>query len=1168
MSPSGSIFYGAIINPKTLTRYDPLPNCLLSVGASGNIDWIEEDVEAHALQDTLAQKGCVDVDVVVLQAGEFLIPGFIDTHTTTTCCYYGTLHLEATKLLADIVHANGQRAFIGKCNMDRECPEYYVEPSVEASIRDTKDFITHVRSLSCPGDAHHTSHLVQPILTPRFAISCTPELLTSIGELASADPSLHIQTHISENPSEVDFVKELFPNSPNYAGVYDSFGLLRSNTILAHAVWLEDAEVKLIAERRAGISHCPTSNFNLSSGVARIGAYLDQGIKVGLGTDVSGGFSPSILNCVQNASIASKVIAIQARKLNPDPTKFENRQLPVATLLYLATMGGAEVCDIDKKVGSFEAGKSFDALLVNTRTSAGAPGLWFPEDDAAGTDKDALKGLLERFLFSGDDRNISRVYVQGRFIGGKALGFTNGLLLSPMSSIAHSIKHTVTTAMSTAKVADLDRDTIDTTASSHGMTTDFGAKVSDTDIWLKVSDGGTGPSLLEDHIGREKISRFDHERIPERVVHARGAAAHGYFKVFDDSASKYTFAPVLTDPSRTTPVFTRFSTVQGSKGSADTVRDVRGFAVKMYTDEGNWDIVGNDIPVFFIQEAIKFPDIIHAVKPEPHNEVPQGQSAHNNFWDFVGLQPESAHMIMWVMSDRGVPRSYRMIQGFGVNTYTLVNASGERHFVKFHFSPELGVHSLMWDEALKINGQDPDFHRKDLNEAILNGCPAKWTFSIQTIAEKNEHDFDFDILDATKIWPEELVPLQPIGEMVLNRTVDEYFPETEQVAFCTSHVVPGIGFSDDPLLQGRNFSYFDTQITRLGINFQQIPINRPVCPVMNHQRGGQHQDRIMKGEVNYWPNRKEIGPPVHPKEGGYAEYAQKVNGMKQRVRGAKFQEHYNQAEFFLNSLAPHEKAHLVSAISFELSHCDDPVVYKTYVNKILPNISLELARAVSEKVGGALPDHPPDIRSPHGKRSDRLSQLYYAPKTPTIASRRIAILVADGFNGTEVQAVRAALAGMGATNFLIGPRRGEVKAASGPSVVVDHHFEGQRSTLYDALFIPSGTDHAKALGMNGRTVHWVREAFGHCKAIGAIGEVLQHAVSLSNMKFADPSGGDDVVNSYGVVTTGKYGVASAVSDVAAIASGPKGFVSNFAHEISKHRCWDREMDGLVSQVAF
>ncbi|KAG6820865.1 hypothetical protein H0H93_010692 [Arthromyces matolae] len=452
-----SIFYGAVITPDTLNSYSALPNCLLSVGPDGNIEWIEEDVAAHALQDNLAQKGLVDVDIVVLQPGEFLMPGFIDTHThapqlpnlgsgqqyelldwlsnvtfpmeakfsdiefarrsyksaTTTCCYYGTLHLEATKLLADIVHSNGQRAFIGKCNMDRESPDYYIETSADTSIADTKALISHIRSISSHPDTPHTSHLVQPILTPRFAISCTPELLTSLGELASSDPSLSIQTHISENLNEVRAVKKLFPNAPHYAGVYDQFGLLRSNTILAHGVWLEDAEIELIAKRKAGISHCPTSNFNLSSGVAPIGKYLDKGIKVGLGTDVSGGYSPSILNTIQNTSIASKIIAMENRALGKSDSEFKNRQFPVATLLYLATLGGAEVCDIDKRVGSFKEGKSFDALLVDTRTNAGASGMWFPEQEVT------LEELLERFLFCGDDRNISRVYVQGRLIGGK-----------------------------------------------------------------------------------------------------------------------------------------------------------------------------------------------------------------------------------------------------------------------------------------------------------------------------------------------------------------------------------------------------------------------------------------------------------------------------------------------------------------------------------------------------------------------------------------------------------------------------------------------------------------------------------------------------------------------------------------------------------------------------
>ncbi|KXN82631.1 Catalase A [Leucoagaricus sp. SymC.cos] len=669
-----------------------------------------------------------------------------------------------------------------------------------------------------------------------------------------------------------------------------------------------------------------------------------------------------------------------------------------------------------------------------------------------------------------------------------------------MSTIAQRVKEGFSNLTDDPKGRDLRRDTVDVTSES-GLTTDHGVKISDTDNWLKASDGQyTGPSLLEDQIGREKIHRFDHERIPERVVHARGSGAHGTFKVFDNRASKYTYAPVLTDPSRDTPIFIRFSTVQGARGSADTVRDVRGFAMKFYTPEGNWDIVGNDIPVFFIQDAIKFPDIIHAVKPEPKNEVPQGQSAHNNFWDFVGLQPESAHMVMWVMSDRGIPRSYRMIQGFGVNTYTLMNAKGERFFVKFHMIPELGVHSLAWDEALKICGQDPDFHRKDLNEAIENGCYPKWIFAIQVIEEKNEHNFDFDILDATK-----------------------------------------------------------------------FPINRPVCPVLNHHRGGKANHRINTNNLNYYPNRKDAGHPVPPSEGGYAEFKQKVEGIKQRVRGAKFQEHYDHAQLFYNSLAPHEKAHLVSAISFELSHCDDPEVYQTYT-KLLNNIDLDLARAVAQNVDGVVPDKPG--RTNHGKKSASLSQEYFRPKTPTIASRRIAILLADGFNEVEVQAVRAALAKEKATTWIIGPRRGKIQPAvdvlgTGEPITADHHFEGQRSTLFDAIFVPSGGTHAKSLIKNGRAVHWVKEAFGHCKAIGAIGDgalFVKHAIGVSQVDFDCDS--DNVVSSYGVVTTGKYTASTAVIEIATIGPNSKGFASKLAYEISQHRCWQRELDGLTQQVAY
>ncbi|THH23105.1 hypothetical protein EUX98_g8072 [Antrodiella citrinella] len=743
------------------------------------------------------------------------------------------------------------------------------------------------------------------------------------------------------------------------------------------------------------------------------------------------------------------------------------------------------------------------------------------------------------------------------------------------AGVTGAVKQAFTATTESQKIADLQKNIVDPdkVPKGHTFTTDHGVPVRDTDNWLRVTDGvGTGPSLLEDQISREKIHRFDHERIPERVVHARGAGAHGIFKVYDDRASKYTSAGVLTDASRETPVFVRFSTVQGSRGSADTVRDARGFAVKFYTNEGNWDIVGNDIPVFFIQDAVKFPDIIHAVKPEPQNEVPQGQSAHNNFWDFVGLQPESAHMVMWVMSDRGIPRSFRMMQGFGVNTYTLVNSKGERHFVKFHWIPELGVHSLMWDEALKINGQDPEFHRKDLQEAINAGAYPKWYFGVQVVSEADEHNFDFDILDATKVWPEELVPLQIVGEMVLNRTVDEFFPETEQVAFCTSHIVPGIGFSDDPLLQGRNFSYFDTQITRLGINWEELPINRPVCPVMNTHRDGQSRHTIIKSNVNYWPNRND---QFHPAEkGGYQEYAQKVQGIKQRVRGAKFQEHYNQAQLFYNSLTAYEKAHLVNAVSFELSHCDDPVVYETYI-KLLNNIDFELAKKVAHVVGGIVPKTP--VRENPGWSTPTLSQTYYAPKEPTIKSRRIAILVADGFDLAEVKAIRAALKAGSATTWLIGPRRGlvypegvEMGSEKG-GLLADHHWEGQRSTLFDAIVVPSGASHAQRLADNGRPIHWVREAFGHCKAIGAIGEgvaFLREAAQLPGIEYATNINSEAVVSSYGVVTVGRASLSSVAADTLKIGRGEKGFVAEFALEVSKHRCFDREMHGLTAKVAY
>ncbi|KAL9069873.1 MAG: hypothetical protein Q9157_006007 [Trypethelium eluteriae] len=719
------------------------------------------------------------------------------------------------------------------------------------------------------------------------------------------------------------------------------------------------------------------------------------------------------------------------------------------------------------------------------------------------------------------------------------------------------------------KQHDLERDVKNVHDPHWRITSDFGVKQSNTDDWLRVAtEDQTGPSLLEDHFAREKIHRFDHERIPERVVHARGAAAFGHFKL-TESASDVTNAAVLTDTSRETPVFLRFSTVLGSRGSADTVRDVRGFAVKFYTQEGNWDIVGNDIPVFFIQDSMKFPDLIHSGKPEPNNEVPQAQTAHNNFWDFVYLHSEATHMYQWAMSDRGIPRSYRMLQGFGVNTYTLMNDKGERHFVKFIFTPELGVHSFVWDEALKLAGQDPDFHRKDLWEAIESGNPARWKFGIQVIPESKEHDFDFDILDATKIWPEELVPIRYIGELELNRNPDEYFTQTEQVAFCTSHVVPGIGFSDDPLLQGRNFSYLDTQLTRLGVNWQELPINRPVCPYLNHNRDGAMRHTINRGTVNYWPNRFSAVAPAKPEEGGYVDYPQKVEGIKTRMRSKKFRDHISQAQLFYNSMSSHEKKHIASALSFELDHCDDPTVYER-ISQRLADIDLKLAQQVAAQVGAPAPQHASIAN--HGKTAKGLSQTEFLPAEPTIQTRRVAILIADGFDPVAYSAIVAALKSARAMPFTIGPRRGAVFAKGesrehGQGVKPDHHLEGMRSTMFDSVFVPGGADSVETLRKNGRALHWVREAFGHLKAIGATGEGVQlvrDACQLEGVRFSE---GEDVVSLYGVVTAVKT-QPERLKEVFKMARGAANFVDSYFWEISQHRNWDREMDGLAEMVAY
>ncbi|RYG65353.1 catalase, partial [bacterium] len=577
-----------------------------------------------------------------------------------------------------------------------------------------------------------------------------------------------------------------------------------------------------------------------------------------------------------------------------------------------------------------------------------------------------------------------------------------------------------------------------TTEDRTPLTTNQGQRISTDKDSLKA--GKRGPTLLEDYILREKIQHFDHERIPERVVHARGAAAHGYFQL-TQSLEEFTTAQVLTDTSLKTPVFVRFSTVAGSRGSADTARDVRGFAVKLYTNEGNWDIVGNNIPVFFIQDAIKFPDLIHAVKPEPNNEIPQASSAHDTFYDFISLTPESMHMLMWVMSDRGIPRSYSTMEGFGVHSFRLINAKNESHFVKFHWKPVAGVHSLVWDEAVKIAGQDPDFHRRSMWESIEAGNFFEWELGVQILPEADEEKFDFDVLDATKIWPEDLIPVQRIGKMVLNRNPDNYFSETEQVAFMTTNIVPGIDFSNDPLLQGRNFSYLDTQLSRLGSpNFHELPINRPVCPFSNNQRDAHMRHTINKGRVAYTPASLDGHDPYEERPGGgFNTFGEVVNGPKVRERAESFNDHYGQARLFWNSMAPIEKEHIVKALQFELSKVDTREVRVRMLGH-LQQINDVLASQVALAIGEKLPSSQGNVKP--GGTADKPSEkdLLAKAETPTTASggllktsglsmeegqpktakgRQVAVLVAPGVSTACVETIQKNLADQGVAAFVV-----------------------------------------------------------------------------------------------------------------------------------------------------
>ena len=654
------------------------------------------------------------------------------------------------------------------------------------------------------------------------------------------------------------------------------------------------------------------------------------------------------------------------------------------------------------------------------------------------------------------------------------------------------------------------------------LTTNQGVRVGDNQNSLKA--GERGPTLLEDFILREKITHFDHERIPERAVHARGAGAHGTFELHT-SMAKYTKAGFLQRPGTKTRVFVRFSTVAGSRGSADAVRDVRGFATKFYTDEGVYDLVGNNIPVFFIQDAIKFPDLIHAVKPEPHNEIPQAASAHDTFWDFASLTPESAHMLLWAMSDRGIPRSLRMMEGFGVNTFRLIDAEGVARLVKFHWKPRLGVHSLVWDEAVKLNGADPDFHRRDLWEAIDRGDFPVWEFGVQVIEETPDvaTRFAFDPLDPTKVWPESIVPIERFGKLTLDRNPDNFFAETEQVAFCPSHVVPGIDFSNDPLLQGRLFSYLDTQLSRLGgPNFHELPINRSDAPVSNNQRDGHMRHTVNKGRVAYQPNSLGGGCPFQAGggAGGFVSHPERIDAHKIRGRSPSFGDHYSQAELFWRSQSDAEKDHIVSAFRFELAKVESKAIRRRMVD-VLTNVDADLAKRVADGLGLAVDDvdtankrlhadwHKYGVTSPpQGQRASYEGVL--APELSmaetvkdTIKTRKIAILVADGVAGEDVDAFKAAIEAAGGTAEVIAPTLAAVSRTDGKTLVPDRALPTVMSVLYDAVFVPGGPLGSSALEGEGGAVHFLNEAFAHAKAIAATGAGVDLLLAASLVPVTD-----------------------------------------------------------------
>ncbi|NKJ94084.1 catalase [Rhizobium leguminosarum bv. viciae] len=660
------------------------------------------------------------------------------------------------------------------------------------------------------------------------------------------------------------------------------------------------------------------------------------------------------------------------------------------------------------------------------------------------------------------------------------------------------------------------------------LTTAQGGPVSDDQNTLRV--GARGPALIDDFHFREKIFHFDHERIPERVVHARGYGAHGYFETYESLAA-YTRADLFQRPGEKTPAFVRFSTVAGSKGSFDLARDVRGFAVKIYTQQGNWDLVGNNIPVFFIQDAIKFPDVIHSVKPEPDRQFPQAQSAHDNFWDFITLTPESMHMIMWVMSDRAIPRSFRFMEGFGVHTFRFVSAADESTFVKFHWKPKLGLQSVAWNEAVKINGADPDFHRRDLWQSIQSGAFPEWELCVQLFDQDFADTFDFDILDPTKIIPEEILPVKPIGRLVLDRMPENFFAETEQVAFMTQNVPPGIDFSNDPLLQGRNFSYLDTQLKRLGgPNFTHLPINAPKCPFHNFQQDGHMAMRNPVGRVNYQPNSWSQGPRESPVQ-GYRHFPAEEQGPKVRLRPESFADHYSQARQFYVSQTPPEQRHIAAALIFELSKVETPVIRERMVSHLM-NIDETLASKVGHALGFKSMPKPADAAMPTRQDlepSPALSIIERGPKR--FEGRKLGILVSDGTDAAIFKALLAEITEQKATFEVIAPKIGGVTLSDGNWIEAHQMIDGGPSVLYDAVALLPSAEGTGDLLKEATARDFVADAFVHCKFIGYV----ETALPLMQ----------------------KAGIADAL-DEGVIALGAAKDVTAFIQALGKLRVWGRE----------